>query len=67
MEEGTGEYCDVCYLEFAAKDFFALKCGHRFCVNCQGDHLKTRIANGMAMKLPCMQQGCKEKYSLDEI
>jgi len=67
VEEGTGEFCDVCYLEYAATDFFALKCGHRFCVNCQAGHLKTKITNGMANKLPCMELGCKEKYKVDEI
>ena len=54
VEEGTGELCEVCYNEFAPDDFFSLKCGHRFCVNCQADHLRTKISNGMAMRLPCM-------------
>ena len=67
VEEGTGELCEVCYEEFNKDDFFSLKCGHRFCVNCQADHLRTKITNGMAMKLPCMQLGCKERYSLEEI
>jgi len=65
--EGEGETCGVCCYEYSDSDFFSLKCGHRFCVNCQADHLRTKITNGMAMKLPCMQQGCKERYSPDEI
>ena len=66
-EEGSGTYCDVCCFEYQAGDFFSLKCGHSFCVNCQADHLRTKITNGMAMKLPCMQLGCKEHYSIEQI
>lgn len=53
--EGEGTVCMVCFNEYLDSDFFNLKCGHRFCVNCQADHLRTKITNGMAMKLPCMQ------------
>ena len=66
VEEG-GTFCDVCYSNYKEEDFFSLKCKHKFCVNCQADHLRTKISNGMAMKLPCMQLGCKEHYTLDEI
>lgn len=59
--------CEVCYEYYIDSDFFSLKCGHIFCVNCQADHLRTKITNGQAMKLPCMQLGCKERYSLDQI
>ena len=65
VEEGTGTLCEVCYCEYKAEDFFSLKCQHIFCVNCQADHLRTKITNGQAMKLPCMQQGCKEHYTLE--
>ena len=60
-----GSLCDVCYLVYKHEDFFSLKCGHSFCVNCQADHLRTKITNGMAMKLPCMQLNCKERYSTE--
>ena len=66
MEEG-GTLCEVCYMEYKEDDFFSLSCKHSFCVNCQADHLRTKISNGMAMKLPCMQQGCKQRYTIDEI
>ena len=46
VTEGSGVLCDVCYEEFAEDDFFALKCGHSFCVNCQADLLRTKITNG---------------------
>ena len=38
VEEG-GEMCDSCYSMYDPKDFFALVCGHRFCINCNRDHL----------------------------
>ena len=53
--DGEGTLCEVCYMEYKAEDFFSLKCKHVFCVNCQADHLRTKITNGQAMKLPCMQ------------
>ena len=34
VAEGEGTVCEVCYEEFKAEDFFSLKCGHSFCVNC---------------------------------
>ena len=54
VEEGQGTMCGVCFCEYKDEDFFSLKCGHSFCVNCQADHLRTKITSGMAMKLPCM-------------
>ena len=38
-----GIMCDSCYSEYDEKDFFALACGHKFCINCNRDHLQTRI------------------------
>jgi hypothetical protein len=61
--ESGGEPCDSCYSNYEANDFFALKCGHRFCINCNIDHLQTRIQSGKAMKLPCMQFKCKELFN----
>lgn len=57
----------MCYETYRAEDFFSLSCGHSFCVNCQADNLRTKISNGMAMKLPCMQTGCKKQYTLEQI
>ena len=34
VEDGTGVLCEVCYSEYRDQDFFALKCGHKFCYNC---------------------------------
>ena len=51
-----GEMCEACYFNFEEQDFFSLDCEHKFCVNCHRDHLQTRIHDGNAMLLPCMQQ-----------
>ena len=53
--ESGGEFCDSCYLNYNPADFFALTCGHRFCINCNREHLQTKINDGNAMRLPCMQ------------
>ena len=65
--EDEGPLCEVCFCNYKESDFFSLKCGHRYCVNCQGDHLRVKITNGQAMKLPCMFSGCKEMYTLEQI
>lgn len=68
VEEGEdGEFCNSCYLKYREADFFALPCGHRFCLNCNRDHLQTKIKDGNAFKLPCMQFDCKEFFKPDHI
>ena len=42
-DEEQGEYCNSCYLIYKPDDFFALKCGHKFCLNCNRDHLTTKV------------------------
>ena len=66
-EEGQGTVCSVCYEEYLEEDFFSLKCKHSFCVNCTSDHLRINIESGNAMKLPCMQADCKERFKTEEI
>ena len=46
VTEGTGVLCDVCCEKFVEDEFFAFKCDHHFRVNCQADHLRTKITNG---------------------
>ena len=66
-EEGEGVVCEVCYYEYLEDDFFALSCGHNFCVNCVADHLRINIEAGKALKLPCMQVNCKQKFEAAQI
>ena len=48
------EECSVCCENFAKKDFFALKCGHRFCVNCTVEHAQVNILK-KEPQITCLQ------------
>ena len=65
--EGEGRICNVCFYEYLEEDFFCLNCDHSFCVNCTADHLRISIESGKAFNLPCMQVGCNEKFTAEEI
>ena len=65
--EVGGEQCTSCYSNYDPKDFFALNCGHKFCINCIRENLQIRIESGNAMQLPCMENKCPENYTLDHI
>ena len=62
-----GEECVTCSYSYKAEDFFSLKCGHRFCLNCNRDHLTTKVKQGKAIGLPCMQHKCTEMFGPDHI
>ena len=59
--------CDVCYEESDAKTFFGLNCNHVFCRGCMEDHLKTKVMDGNVEDIPCLQVGCNETFSRDQI
>jgi hypothetical protein len=59
--------CNSCYLCYRTEDFFCLACGHRFCLNCNRDHLSTKVQSGIVQNLPCMQFECKELFTAEQI
>ena len=59
--------CDVCYTESDAKSFFGLNCNHVFCRGCMEDHLKAKVMDGNVEDIPCLQVGCSEIFSRDQI
>jgi len=59
--------CELCYNEERKIDFFALNCGHSFCKYCHEDFLSSQIEQGKVMNMGCMQNGCDEEYSDEEV
>ena len=50
--------CSVCFSECAPSDTSALCCGHRFCNDCWGGHLKAQLGDGLANGVTCMGERC---------
>lgn len=64
-----GFVCDICCEDSANLETFAMKCGHRFCVNCYRQYLYTKIKDeGEAAQIRCPGDGCNrivDSKSLD--
>ena len=62
------ETCDLCYNEERKIDFFALEgCGHKFCKFCFEDYLAALIEEGKVMNIGCMQSGCEEEFTEEDV
>lgn len=46
---------------------FVFGCGHRFCVECSQNHLRSLIVVKNLSKLICPEQGCGKKVAVKEI
>lgn len=60
--------CSICYDDYPSDQFFALGCGHAFCVTCWRDYLGHRANNTTAagmLNTVCMQKDCKLKVNKD--
>ena len=54
-----GFACDICCEEGEGLESFALKCGHRYCVDCYRHYLKQKIREeGEAARIQCPSDGC---------
>lgn len=64
-----GFVCDICCEDSSDLDTFAMKCGHRFCVDCYRQYLYTKIKDeGEAARIRCPGDGCNrivDSKSLD--
>ena len=64
-----GFVCDICCEDGPDLDTFAMKCGHRFCVDCYKQYLYTKIKDeGEAARIRCPGDGCNrivDSKSLD--
>ncbi|EFX04605.1 ring finger protein [Grosmannia clavigera kw1407] len=59
LEVIPGFVCDICCEDGRGLKSFAMKCGHRFCVNCYRQYLTQKIREeGEAARIQCPSDGC---------
>ncbi|POS85938.1 RING/U-box [Erysiphe pulchra] len=60
LEVIPGFMCEICYEDDAHLQTFALKCGHRYCIDCYRQYLSQKILEeGEAARIQCAKDGCK--------
>ena len=53
--------CSICYGDEYGLETYALKCGHRYCVDCYRQYLAQKIRNeGEAARIQCPTEGCHQ-------
>ncbi|KAI9801633.1 MAG: hypothetical protein M1833_002315 [Piccolia ochrophora] len=64
-----GFTCGICYNDEPGLDTYAMRCGHRFCVNCYKHYLAQKIKEeGEAARIQCPEEDCRrivDSKSLD--
>ena len=64
-----GFTCEICCEDTPGLETYALKCGHRYCVNCYRQYLAQKIKDeGEAARIQCPTSGCNrivDSKSLD--
>ena len=58
---------EVCYVDYAFSEMYAMSCGHMYCVFCIHDDMSVKINDGKTRKFPCLQSGCELEYSESEL
>ncbi|KAK3346681.1 hypothetical protein B0T25DRAFT_461451 [Lasiosphaeria hispida] len=59
LEVKPGFVCDICCEEGPGLASFAIKCGHRYCVDCYRHYLSQKIKEeGEAARIQCPSDGC---------
>ena len=54
-----GFTCEICYDDTPGLETYALKCGHRYCVDCYRQYLAQKIKDeGEAARIQCPTNGC---------
>ena len=55
-----GFTCSICYEDEPGLETYAMKCGHRYCVDCYRTYLAQKIKDeGEAARIQCPTTGCK--------
>lgn len=66
-----GFVCEICYEESPKLKTFAMRCGHRFCVDCYRQYLNQKIrGEGEAARIECPGDDCNkivDSRSLDQL
>lgn len=53
------EECDICFNIHRSSSMTGLECGHRFCTQCWGEYLTTKIMEeGVGQTISCAAHGC---------
>lgn len=64
-----GFVCEICCEDEPGLETYAMKCGHRYCVDCYRQYLATKIKDeGEAARIQCPTTGCNrivDSKSLD--
>ncbi len=59
LESIPGFMCDICCEDDEGLQTFAMKCGHRYCVDCYRQYLTQKIREeGEAARIQCPSDGC---------
>lgn len=59
LQTMKGFVCDICCDDSPDLETFAMKCEHRFCVDCYKQYLGTKIQDdGEAARIRCPGEGC---------
>jgi ariadne-1 len=59
IKEVSGFMCDICCDDSSPMTTFALKCGHRFCVDCYKTYLDSKVKyEGEAARIKCPGDRC---------
>ena len=61
MKKIKGFICDICCEDSAYTQTFAMRCGHRFCVDCYRQYLAQKIkGEGEAARIKCPGNKCNK-------
>ncbi|KAL8841327.1 MAG: hypothetical protein Q9170_000957 [Blastenia crenularia] len=59
VESVKGFTCTICYDDEPDMETYAMKCGHRYCVDCYRQYLAQKVkAEGEAARIQCPTDGC---------
>ena len=59
VETIRGFTCTICFDDESGIETYAMKCGHRYCVDCYRQYLAQKVkAEGEAARIQCPTDGC---------